>query len=274
MRFGGPVFLDPFSPAACVRQLKEAGYSATYWPNVPDDAVEETVRALADADIVIAEVGAWSNPMDRDAEKRREAIEKCKQRLALAERVGARCCVNIVGSKGAFWHGPCPDDLTEDAFDEIVEVTREIVDAVGPQRTAYCLETMPWLFPDSADAYLQLIQAIDRKGFAVHLDPVNLVHSPRRYFENAALIRECFATLGPHIRSCHAKDIVMSTKLTVHLDEVPLGQGALDYATYLAELAKLEADTPLMMEHMSPDEYPAAAEHVRKTAQRIGVTIR
>ena len=274
MRFGGPVFLDLFSPAAFVGQLKAAGYSAAGWPNVPEDAVDETVRALADGDIVIAEVGAWSNPMDRDPEKRRAAVDTCKQRLALAERVGARSCVNIVGSKGAFWHGPCPVDLTGETFDEIVAVTREIVDAVQPERTAYCLETMPWLFPDSADAYVRLIQAIDRPGFAVHLDPVNLVHSPRRYFENAALIRECFAKLGPHIRSCHAKDIAMSTKLTVHLDEVPIGQGALDYETYLAELAKLDPDTPLMMEHMRQDEYPAAAAHVRKTAQRMGVTIR
>jgi hypothetical protein len=63
---------------------------------------------------------------------------------------------------------------------------------------------MPWAYPDSPDSYLRLLKAIDRKHFAAHLDPVNLVCSPQRYFASGQLIRECFEKLGPYIRSCHA----------------------------------------------------------------------
>jgi len=63
-------------------------------------------------------------------------------------------------------------------------------------RTVYTLETMPWMYPDSADSYLALLRAIDRPGaFGVHLDPVNLVNSPERFFRNADLLRDCFAKL-------------------------------------------------------------------------------
>jgi len=75
------------------------------------------------------------------------------------------------------------------------------------------------MYPDSPDAYWRLINAIDRKAFAVHLDPVNLVNSPQRYFSTGRLIEECVAKLGAHIKSCHAKDILLRENLTVHLDE-------------------------------------------------------
>ena len=135
----------------------------------------------------------------------------------------------------------------------IVQTVREIIDAVKPIRTFYTLETMPWMYPDSADSYLELIRAIDRERFAVHLDVVNLICSPQRYFANAALIRECVAKLGPQIKSCHAKDIALADRLTVHLDEVRPGLGGLDYRALLRELNGLDPDLPLMLEHL-PNE--------------------
>ena len=64
------------------------------------------VRAAREADIVIAEVGAWSNPISPDEGTRQQAIRHCQEQLALADRVGARCCVNIAGSRSPDWAGP------------------------------------------------------------------------------------------------------------------------------------------------------------------------
>jgi len=199
-----------------------------------------------------------------DENARRAAIEYCQNRLALADRIGARCCVNIAGSRGEQWDGPHPDNLTEDTFDLIVDTVRTIIDAVNPTRTYYTLETMPWMYPDSPDAYLRLLAAIDRSQFAVHLDPANLICSPQRYFGNAALIKECFEKLGQFIRSCHAKDVALSPHMTTHLDEVRPGLGGLDYSVFLKELHKLEPDICLMLEHLPTEhEYVLAGEYVR-----------
>lgn len=276
MRLGGPVFGDSSTPEKWAAAVRRHGYSAAYCPvdaNAGDDVVEAYVRAAKEADIVIAEVGAWSNTISADDSVRRAAIEHCQRQLALAERVGARCCVNIAGSRGEQWDGPHPDNLTPATFDLIVDTVREILDAVQPTRTFYTLETMPWVYPDSAESYRRLIQAIDRPQFAVHLDPVNIVNSPERYYNTAALLRECFEKLGPWIKSCHAKDIALSGRLTVHLDETGPGQGGLDYAVYLRELARLEPDTPLMIEHLSTEEeYRLAAEYIRKVAAEQGLS--
>ena len=273
LRMGGPV-KSP-DPQTWVKNLKELGYRAAYCP-VGAEEQADVVKAYVDAakrsDIIIAEVGAWSNPISPDAQTRRKALAKCIRQLALADRVGAKCCVNISGSRGEKWAGHHEDNLTEQTFDMIVETTRRIIDEVKPLRTFFALETMPWAYPDSPDSYLRLLKAVDRKRFAVHLDPVNLVCSPQRYYGSGRLIRECFSKLGPYIKSCHAKDILLDTKFMTHLDEVRPGLGGLDYETFLRELSKLP-DVPLMLEHLkTPAEYKEAADHIRSVAKIAGLS--
>ena len=275
LRLGGPTFGKFDSPDAWIKAVKKLGYSAAYCPvgaREKDDVVKAYARAAKKADIIIAEVGAWSNPISPDKKTRKEALAKCRSQLDLADRIGANCCVNISGSMSEDWAGPSPKNLTEETFDIIVETTRSIIDDVKPTRTFFTLETMPWAYPDSPDSYLHLLKAIDRKQFAVHLDPVNLICSPQRYFKNGRLIRECFRKLGPYLKSCHAKDILLSPKLTTHLDEVRPGLGGLDYAVFLRELSKLP-DIPLMLEHLpNAEEYRLAATHVRSVAKSIGLS--
>ncbi|MDQ3815891.1 MAG: sugar phosphate isomerase/epimerase [Armatimonadota bacterium] len=277
MRLGGPIFETIDTPDAWVQAIKKSGYRAASCPLEPE-ADDQTVRAYAEAarsaDIVIAEVGAWSNPLSDDADTRQQAIEKCQRGLDLAERIGARCCVNIAGSRGAQWDGPHPDNLSEETFAMIVATTRHIIDAVQPKHAFYTLETMPWIFPDSPESYLRLMHAIDRPQFGAHLDPVNMINSPSRLFHNAYFLRECFRLLGPHIVCCHAKDIALRGKLTVHLDEVRPGQGALDYTTFLHELNALDADTPLILEHLpNAEEYRLAADYIRGVARQEGIML-
>lgn len=277
MRLGGPVFGDTSTPQAWIAALRAAGYTAATCP-LDNGADAATIRAYAEAateaDIVIAEVGAWSNPLSPDEAERAAAISHCKKQLALADAIGARCCVNIAGSRGAQRDGPHPDNLTDATFDLIVETVRSIIDAVRPDRACYALETMPWMYPDSPDSYLRLLDAIDRPQLAAHLDPVNMISSPQRFFGSADFLRECFTKLGPLIKTCHGKDIALGGRLTVHLDEVRPGLGGLDYHTFLTELNKLPADTPLLLEHLgSEEEYALAARHIRAMAAELGIPL-
>jgi sugar phosphate isomerase/epimerase len=277
MRLGGPVYQQYSSPEEWVQAVRVLGYRAAYCP-VGTEADATTIaayaRAAREADILIAEVGAWSNPLSPNPTERDAALEKCKASLFLAEQIGARCCVNIAGSRGAKWDGPDPADLTEETFQMIVDSIREIIDSVKPKRAFYTLEPMPWMYPDSVDSYLELIAAIDRKAFAVHFDPVNLINCPERYFHNADFLCDCIDRLGPYIRSCHAKDIKLGDHLTVHLDEVRPGLGGLDYHTFLRQVSRCDPDMPVMLEHLSSEnDYLLAAAHLRQAAQDIGVKL-
>ena len=278
VRLGAPLFGKLDDPDSWVTALKKQNFRAAYCPVQPG-AASETIKAYENAarkaDIVIAEVGAWSNPLSDDAKTAGEAFKKCVDALVLAEAIGANCCVNISGSKNPTkWAGPHKENLTQATFDQVVEITRKIIDEVKPTRTYFTLEFMPWSYPDSVDAYLRIIKAVNRKQFAVHLDPMNIIESPRDFFGNGAIIKDCFKRLGPLIRSCHGKDIFLKDDVyTPQLVECRPGLGQLDYRTYLTELSKLK-NIPLMLEHLpNAEEYEKAAVYVRSVGKEVGVTL-
>jgi sugar phosphate isomerase/epimerase len=247
------------------------GYRAAYCPNIP---LEDSARisalsaAFAKHDVVLAEVGRWVNLLEADPAVRAKNLASVTDGLALAEAAGALCCVDIVGSfNKTRWDGPHPDNVSSAGFDAAVENARKIIDAVKPTRAKFCYEMMPWTIPDSPDSCAKLIRAVDRKAFAVHLDPCNLVNSPERYYRNTDLLNECFDKLGSWIVSCHAKDLSWEPAANVYFKEVRPGAGGLDYGTYLARLAQLPHSAPLMLEHLpNAHEYDLAREHVRKLA--------
>ena len=147
------------------------------------------------------------------------------------------------------------------------------VEVVTPQEAAGLqVFGLRWNLPDGPDAYLKLIAAVDRKAFAVHLDVCNVINSPDRFYRNAEVIKECFAKLGRWIISCHAKDLEWVTELNVHFLEVIPGRGAIDYRTYLTELAQCPVEAPLMMEHLkTAEEYEEGKQYILRTGRAVGL---
>ncbi|RYE51894.1 MAG: sugar phosphate isomerase/epimerase, partial [Hyphomicrobiales bacterium] len=165
-----------------------------------------------------------------------------------------------------------PDNQSEAGFQRAVDTARYVIDAVKPKRAKFSLEMVPWLVTDTAENYLKLLKAIDRPQFGAHVDAVNMVITPRLYFNTGRMIREAFDLLGPWIVSCHAKDIVMKGgpgTISFHFDEVPPGDGNLDYAAYLDQIAKLNRDVPLMLEHFGVPEYRRGLAHIKKIAGSV-----
>jgi sugar phosphate isomerase/epimerase len=274
VRLGGPVPGKFDDPVQWVKAVKSLRYGAAVCP-VPLGAPSELIRSFSSEakknNIIISEVGVWNNMFDPDEVSRKAAINKNVASLQLADEIGACCCVNISGAKGEIWDGPYPGNYTKETFDQIVENVRYIIGQVKPKYTFYSLEPMPYMLPDSPDSYLELIRAIDRDRFAVHLDPVNMISSPQKYFNNAAFLSECFTKLGPYIKSVHAKDITIIPELTVHLEERRPGMGSLDYAVFLREMSRLE-DIPMMMEHLDKQEdYLLAAQYIRNIGSVNGI---
>lgn len=279
MRFGGNLCKKWSSPEEWAELNVNAGYTGVYFPmdsTAKTGDIDAYATAAKQHDLVICEIGIWNNLLDPDAAKRKANFERAVHQLELAEYVGANCCVNIAGSYNAVcWDGCHKDNFTQKAFDEIAEISQRIIDAVKPQRTYYTLEPMPNMYPDTADSYLELMKAVDRKRFGAHVDIVNIISSPRAYYGNTAVINEWFDKLGPYIRCCHAKDSIIRDELTVHLDECRPGTGNIDYDTYLKRVDALEnKDVCLMLEHMTEEEdYRLATEFIKGKAEKLGIKL-
>jgi sugar phosphate isomerase/epimerase len=275
---GGPIFLESDDPGALAREHRRLGYRAAYVPKVElhdKDRIQAIVKEFSAQNVALAEVGAWVNMLDPDPEKRRKNLDYVEQRLALAEEVGAYCCVDIAGSYDPkIWYAPNPKNFSQEFTDATVENCRRLIDAVKPTRTKFSIEMMPYSFPTGPDEYLKLLKAVDRRAFAVHLDACNVVNSPQRMYNNGAVIRECFQKLGPWIASCHAKDLAWEDSYQVSFREVIPGRGHIDYKAYLTALSELPKEVPLMLEHLkNAEEYDEARKHVAGVAESLGLSL-
>ena len=272
MRLGGPTFNIEEEPQALVTYHQQNGFSAAFMREIDDKVQRDEISAAyAEANIVPAELGAYRlNILQTDAARRQENLDEIRRRLEYAEEVGIRCCVIHGGSyEPEGWGTPHPDNQSEMAFEDTVAAVQHIVDRVRPTRTKLTLEPERWLLPDEPDVYLRLVEAIDRSGFGVHLDPVNIIASPKTFYDSGALLKECFDKLGPHILSCHTKDVITVDRYPYHLIETYTGNGKLDHDVYLAEMAKLDADATLMIEHLTAEQLPKARDFLFERAEAM-----
>ena len=274
VRLGGPIFLKSEDPAALAREHRRLGYSAAYCPAQAklhdSQQIKAITKAFAAQDVVIAEVGAWVNMLDPDAAKRNANMQYVLDRLALAEEIGATCCVNIGGSYNPkLWDGPDPKNLSQTYFDATVENCRHLIDSVKPKRTKFSIEMMGWSLPNTADSYVRLVHAVDRPAFGAHVDVCNIIQSANVYYGNGRVIEEVFRKIAPWILSCHAKDV---GPRATHLAEMIPGRGGLDYKAYLIQIASLPRQTPLMLEHLhTSEEYDEGRNYIQKIAAENGV---
>jgi sugar phosphate isomerase/epimerase len=265
-------------PAAFARAHARFGYGAAYLPSTLTMAdgrlLAQWEAAFQREDVVLAEIGIWRNLVTPEDRTHAANLSFAAEKLAVADAVGARCAVSYIGSlaAGAEYFQSVPANFGKEGFEAAVAACRDVIDAASPKRAKFSLEMMQYSVPDSIESYLELIRAVDRPAFAAHLDPVNLIMTPRVYWQNGALISQCFDRLGPFLASCHAKDVInVHHPASLEFAETPVGAGVLDYRTYLRELDRLPREVPLMLEHLDGPAYAAARDHLFSIGDEIGI---
>ena len=67
----------------------------------------------------------------------------------------------------------------------------------------------------------------------------------------------------------------MCERLTLHINEALPGEGEFDLANLMRNCAVLDADLPVMIEHLSGEaEYDRAAANIRRIAGEMGLSFR
>ena len=277
MRLGAPI-RNTASPEEWVKELQKKGYRAAYCPldeKASDSLIAEYAQAARENDIVIAETGGWSNMLAPDPDTNKRNTDFNIARLILADKIGARCCVNVSGNPKdtAEWDLYFPGFDSDDTYALVAEKVKYILAQADPAHAKYTLEPMQWMIPDSAESYTKLIALVDDDRFGVHFDAVNMINSPSRYAHTGDFIRNFVSAHGKRICSCHAKDVILRReKMLVHLEEILPGRGTLDYDALLTSVSSLDPDTPVMLEHL-PDlaAYDEAMTFVRSKAEALGL---
>ena len=220
----------------------------------PEEKIEEYVYAAKTHDLLIAEVGIWRNAMAKDTEDRKAQRDYCVRQLQLADRIGARCAVNVAGAFGERWDGHYKENFSAESRKQIVKMVQEIIDRAEITNTYFTLEPMPWMIPTSPEDYVRLIEEVDRDRFAVHMDIINMTNSLERYYGAEAFVDRCTELLGNRIRSCHIKDVHLKEEYTFQLEECAPGQGEYPLRYYASKMHGIDPDMPIILEHLNTDE--------------------
>lgn len=269
MRLGVASALAHANAHEWAENLVELGCRAVVFPidhTASENEIADYVDEARAHDLKIAEVGIWKNVLATDERARETAREYAKGQLRLADEIGASCCVNIAGAYGGpVWDGGYKGNFSRECREAIVSYIQELLDEIKPKNTVFSLEPMPWMLPTGPDEYLKLLYDVDREAFGVHLDAVNMINSPERYFFCEEFLTECFAKLSGRIRSCHIKDVKLRRKLTFQLAETFCGDGEFPLDTYLRLAHKEDPDIPMIIEHLNTDaEYRSSFKFVQK----------
>ena len=265
--------LQHSSPEEWAAKHKALGLETVNFPVTCDDGEDVFMaykKAADEVGLTIAEVGVWRNTLAADSVERQQWIDYAVRQLRMADAIGATCCVNVVGTPyGPRWDGGYRENFSRELWDMAVKMIRLIIDTARPKYTKFSIESMPWMIPSSPDEYLHLIEDVDRTEFGTHLDVVNMITTPQRYFYNDEFLRECFEKLHGTIVSCHLKDSLLKPEYTFQLQECVCGEGTLDINLY-AQLANAEnPNMPMIIEHLTTDkEYVASVQYVRERLLR------
>lgn len=268
MRLGISSSLVHTSPEDWAQKMHALGCRSVVFPvdcTAADEVIDEYVKAAGRYDLQIAEVGIWRNAIAKDEQERQAAMDYSIGQLKLADRIGARCCVNVIGSIGARWDGAYAENFTPQIWERAVRMIQEIIDEAKPQRTFFTIEPMPWMYPTSPEEYERLIEDVRRDAFGVHMDVINMINTPQRYFFPQPFVEHCFDLLGERIKSCHLKDVLLGQEFTFRLQECACGEGTFCLERY-AELAqKADPEMPMIIEHLHSDEdYVNSVAYVRE----------
>jgi sugar phosphate isomerase/epimerase len=135
--------------------------------------------------------------------------------------------------------GFVPHDSADPDYRRIVDLTREVCDHCEHNHQALHLETGQ----EPVDVLIEFLDDVDRDNLYVNFDPANMI------LYGAGEPLAALAQLGARVHSVHCKDAKWSDRPgETWGQEVPLGEGDVDFRAFLQTLDKTGYTGPLTIE--------------------------
>jgi sugar phosphate isomerase/epimerase len=285
MRFGMsgcflPDDMDAITPEMC-RRVREHGFSGIFTrfrrnnPNDTPKAKAERVRqVLADNGVRLYQAtGFWQNLVTPDETQRRESVKTLQAALRLAGWMGARGIDTGPGSMNPDgpWY-PHPDNWTASSRKQLVKSLKESAKTAEDAGVFLSLEAHQLVVLESPEVTRDILDEVDSHWVRNDYDSANWI-TRETVFDTGAAVNHHFDVLGRHIVSCHAKDIWIENRLTLHLQDGCPGKGLMDFRTLFRRMEDLSADYPVIAEGNSTEELPQVSALFHNVAKELAIKV-
>lgn len=259
--------------AACQRVL-DAGFAGiSVVVNKPLEATPEdglrVRRALDATGLVCAQANGWYECLiNKDPTIRAEGVRGHQALTRIGRQLNAHCVYVRPGShnpSGHWWHHA--ENHTQATFDVLVESCKQIARTAEQEGMTLAIEGHVSSTLDTPQRARDLLDVVRSPALKFSMDPVNFVGTVADVHDTSRVINALFDALGRDTVILHAKDCALQDGHVVHIDEVLLGTGTMNYGLLLGRLAKECPEAWVLIEHLADEWVGRAREAV------VGVTI-
>jgi sugar phosphate isomerase/epimerase len=285
MRFGMsgcflPDDMRAFTPEMC-RRVRALGFSGVFTRFRGNDPLT-TPRADAQAlrDLFAGEnlrlyqvTGYWQNMITPDETHRKRSVHTIQAALRLAGWLGARGIDTGPGSMNPEgpWY-PHPDNYTAIARRQLVRTLQECAKAAEDAQVFLSLESHQLVTLKTPEITRDVLDEVGSSWVTADYDSANWI-TLENIFDTGAALDHQFDVLGSRIISCHAKDIWIENRLTLHLQDGCPGKGRMNFATLFRRMEALSPELPVISEGNNTEELPAVSALFHRVAAELGITV-
>jgi len=221
---------------------------------------EQIARQLADRDISVATLSGTFNMIHPDRRLRRDGLERLAVIARIAQPLGATAIALCTGTRDPHdtWRRHPENDAPE-AWRDLLASMGEALEIAEACNVMLAVEPEVSNVVDSAVKARRLLDEMKSERLKIIIDGANLFHTgelPRM----REILDEAFDLLGPDVVVAHAKDLNRDGEA----GQVAAGRGLLDYDHYLALLAKIGFDGPLILHSLAEADVSGCIAFLRK----------
>lgn len=258
--------------------VRAAGFSgASIVIDKPLEASAEDVasvkRALDASGLVCAQAnGMYERLIDADPELRALGIRGHQALTRIGRAFDAHCVYVRPGSRnprGHWWHHA--DNHKQPAFDALVDSCQQIARTAEQEGMTLAIEGHVASTLDTPQRVRDLLDAVGSPALKFSMDPVNFTGTVADVHDTRRILNALFDTLARDTVILHAKDVALQDGHVVHIDEVLLGTGTMDYDLILTRMLRDMPNAYVLIEHLPDDKVPAARATIGAVAKKLGI---
>lgn len=239
-----------------------------------DEAIAFGERAR-ELGIVIGESIPGRNLGTTNPELRQERIDFCRTMLQKSELMQCHGMVILVGSPGAsdYQAEPTPFLYTDAGRADFRETVLRIMDGLELEHAKLLIEPWHHSFFYRPGPVREFVESLDDPRVLVHLDQMNMIDQDH-LFKTTEYINETFDLLADYVGGVHFKDLAWDWHyMFLKLDEVLIGDGLMDYHTYMRRVSELPGDVACFCEHLTEEgDFAINFARLHKIAADLGVS--